>query len=357
MERRRFEKAENPSLEQGGDLAEVVQQKISGVLLDKRIDGLTWERIETDLILHQAAGFVVDQKRWYWRATGLLEKQPELAFDLVPKFLQANAYTRAFILDLLCGAGTSQAQAAMRQALQSPQALAEPAAYAMYIQRFSFVHPPDQDSIAFVRAAYDGAAALANSSVREAIVFTLGSMAGNARKKPSAAAEGLHAFLQRGPKTTEQAPLRAAFVAALGNAEFTEDADLIRGYAADPSPQVRAHAVWALRSMSREAHVGTALSLAGDSSLLARSVALRALASRPLFESDLEKLDQITASSPPMEETYSSLLDLVVAYQSRAARRLVERVAAAPDAEERTRARAKEILREIYSDPGPPAGP
>lgn len=345
VERRQFEQGQSPTLDQAGELARVAPQKIPEAYLEKRIDGLTWERIEKDLVLHEAAGFIVEQKHWYWRATGLLEKQPGLAFQLVPKFLKAGGHTRGLILDLLCGSGTSQAQAAMRQILAAPEASSDLAAFSMYVQRFSFVRAPDRDSLAFVRAAYDGAAAQQSSSVRESILFTLGSMAGNARYENPSAADEIHAFLRKGLKEADRAPMRAAFLAGLGNAEYVEDADLVRPYADDPSPAVRSHALWALRTMPKEAQVQTALSLAGDSAVGVRLLAMRMLGGRTLVESDLERLEQVVAASSPMAESYASLLDMLASYRGAAALRLIQRISSAPQAEERTRARAKEILR------------
>jgi hypothetical protein len=348
-----------PALEGSAELSQLPPPRLTRDLLRQRVDGLTWERVEKDLRLHDAAGFVVQQHRWFWRATGLLELEPALSVKLLAEFRRplVSKKTRAFILDLLSGVGHREAQVALRAALGSAEAQGDAPAFAELLQRFAFVQRPEPESIAFVQALLEADVARTAPPVRRAILFTLGSLAGNARREHPGAADALHGWLRASLRGAMIGSDREALLAALGNAGFVEDAPLVSAYAQDPDPHVRLQVSWSMRSMPREPAVETLLSLLTDREMMLQVEALRQLALRPLFEVDLVRLEEVVARRHFSPEAYVYLLDLLAGYRGGAVARILEQVGRDDAVEERVRVRSRKMLETMKEDLGRDAPP
>ena len=198
--------------------------------------------------------------------------------------------TRAAVLELLAGAGTPEAQAAMRRCLSSHLARRSSVVFADLVQRLGRIAAPEPATLRYLETVY-GEARTESEGVRAACAYALGASAGNARQAGEeagavAATEPLrHDLLEA--RTTGW---RRVLVLALGNAGLTVDLAAIVGAAADSEPTVRAAAAVALRCLDARGARGQLLTMLADVDPRVAEGALAALAMHALDEGELERL-------------------------------------------------------------------
>ncbi|HEY4119679.1 MAG TPA: HEAT repeat domain-containing protein [Byssovorax sp.] len=263
--------------------------------LEQRVAGLTKAELVRTIAV-SGDGDPPDKKRFLWRATGLLRLDPSACRELVRTFGLGTAREKRLTLDVLAGAGTDAAQAAMREILASPDAKTDgPAAYAALVQRFGLVQHPDDASIRFVTAAYQGAD---GDDARRASAYALGSMAGNLTSGGDAdGARAAVAPLVADLGATDDTGERAHLLTAIGNGAVGDNLPLVTGYAGDADDAVRGAVASALYKPDSSDARAALVTLVGDPSASVEQLALAALDHKPLADADLEALDAVVEQS------------------------------------------------------------
>lgn len=215
---------------------------------------------------------------------------------------------RLFVLDLLAGAGSIDAQVVMRRLLSLSVARRNCRVFASFVQRLALVDMPDGPTLRFLMSVFSESRSLP-LDVRAACAYALGAAAGHAlaagdRDSAIAATEPLRACLTASSDAAE----RASLLTALGNAGLPQDGVLVLRFVKDADPTVRSAAALALRKIvspyAREAlHV-----LAGDPNAKVAASALVALSEHPLSDDDVERLALLLLSSRLVPELDARVL-------------------------------------------------
>jgi hypothetical protein len=281
-------------------------------LLDQQIAGLTLPDLLANLQLAKD-GEVDGKSRFVWRSTGLLQRDPE-ACDAVGKLARAKATTsaqRALALDLLAGAGTPRAQAAMRDALASAEVRSDKD-YSRLVQRLSFVQHPDRASGDFIETAYRDATARGDTDARYGTAYSLGAIAGHLAKDGDAQGSNVYADeLKRDLGRAHDANERAQLLRALGGAGRPDDLPTILAMSADPDPSVRRSAANALSADDTAEGLGALLRLVADPAPSVQQAALRTLGGRSLTVPTLEALATIVERGALHTTSYGDLIALL----------------------------------------------
>jgi len=217
--------------------------------------GLTAEALVAGLDAFAARGAGPDHRAFLWRAVARLQLDAALCAALAERFEAETTGTaeRALIADLLAAAGTEAAQAALRAALTSDAATADPDAAPALWQRLSLVRHPEAATLAL---AARGLTDAAGDSVRHhTAAYTLGAVAG-ARLRDTG-----------GPGPD------AAALAAVETLRSALDAAA--------TPEDRKHAARALQNARQPADLDRFVALASDQDAGVRLAAVDALAQRP----------------------------------------------------------------------------
>ena len=285
-----------------------ISDSASTRLLEQRAAGMTGEMLVGDLRQMANGGLLPEHNRWLWRATGLLKLHPELARELLPLLLSpaTNATGRALVLDLLAGAGTSEAQAVMREALDRP-ALTQDKAYPLLLQRFSLVAEPDAQSAAFLARVSEQSR---DVHVQRAGAMSLGSVIGKLQDQPAVARSHL-ARLTAEASGAQDPATKATLLRAVGNAGMPESEPMLRGLATEPSPEVRAAVASALRRQPSEAATRTLVTLVQDAHPGVAETAMTSLGERVLPADALGALTAAALAGKTPEGSERALVTLL----------------------------------------------
>ena len=262
--------------------------------LAQRVDGLTAEELLQTLRTSGNTGRVPDHNRWLWRATGLLKQQPELAKELATLFAapETTGRGRALVMDLLAAAGTPQAQAVMREALDSRVARKD-GQFPLLMQRLSLVETPEPESATWLAREREAATRRGEDHVRRASAMSLGAAAGGLWRTGHEREAREHAdALRRTLESARDAEERAVLVRALGNAALPEQAPLLRELSRDAQAPVREAVATALRRQEGPEATAVLLGLVQDPVVEVQRGALAALVDRPLTPDELGALLQ-----------------------------------------------------------------
>jgi HEAT repeat protein len=278
-------------------------------LLEQRIGDLTMERLVEDLFIHGPAPDFPDAGPWMWRATGLLLLHPERCRDLIEVFESPGMTqrARARVLDLLAATGSPEAQAVVRELLESPAAKGSER-YELLLQRLSLVEQPTPETVDWLRAKVeekDGAFTLAAA-------HALGAAIGKRSRAPGGEVDERAAGLLRdGLAAARSVQDRTDWLGALGNAGLAEDVPLVSRFAADGDPAVRAAAASALRKSQTPAAEGVLLGLAADPDAVVQDRALHTLASYSLGPTGLDALREQVSAGRLVPRSYAMLATLL----------------------------------------------
>ncbi|WP_437973275.1 HEAT repeat domain-containing protein [Sorangium sp. So ce295] len=317
-------------------------------LLAQRVDGLTRERLLSDLAQFGNGGVMPAHTRWLWRATGLLEREPTIARDLAKLALEPGATDKArvLIMDLLASAGHEEAQAAMRAVLASP-ALARSPLRAPLVQRVSFLEAPTSETADAVWDAFQDGQRQGYADLAYASAHALAAASGAASANGDAAtANALVARLGREIASAETPEARAALLGSLTNARSPEVLAIAEPYTASEDAALREASAEALRRVDTPEAKDLLITLARDTAVEVQSTALAALRDRTLTATDWRDL-----AAAMSEGRFGSALDgtLLTLATSQAqalpeALELVAQLAARPGTSAAIRARARAIL-------------
>jgi HEAT repeat protein len=252
-----------------------------------RIAGLTMERLVQDLFIHGPSEHFPEPGQWMWRATGLLLQHPERCRELVAVFRSPGMTERARgrVLDLLAGTGSPEAQAVLRELVETPESRGAKL-YPLFVQRLSLVEVPTDETIEYLRAKVgrgDGENTLAAA-------HSLGEAIGKRSRLGGEVDGGAAALLRAGLAGARSAQERRDWLGALGNAGLERDTALIASHASDGDPAVRAEVAASLRKIRTPDARRVLLGLAADDDPRVQGRALQALARHEIGATELEAL-------------------------------------------------------------------
>ncbi|PTL83944.1 HEAT repeat domain-containing protein [Vitiosangium sp. GDMCC 1.1324] len=263
-------------------------------LLEQRAEGLTMEKLTAELLAYGNGGEMPDHSHWLWRATGRLALEPERCRELVAVFENPSftAQGRALVLDLLVGAGHAQAQAVLRELLETREARADSGAYELFLQRLGLVQAPEKDTLAWLARSHQEAESSQQPHLRNASAYALGAAVGRLGAEDAEAGtynriliEGLGAARTPGDRET--------YLRALGNAGRTENVATVLSYAGDPDASVRAAVAAALRKADTPESTAALLELAGASEPSVQAEALTSLRGHVLNADAMARLRDV----------------------------------------------------------------
>jgi hypothetical protein len=225
------------------------------------------------------------------RAAGYMRAYPDSCDRLVETFPGSPPAARELIVDLLSSSGDTKAQAAMRTVLALPSAHVDAELYQHMVQRFSFVTRPAAESIAFVREGWERAKRTNDAGLRDASVYTLGSLAYHANVASDERTAGtIVESILRDLARTRDADEQHGLVAALGNSGMDVALEPILARAASKEVPLRAQAAIALRKFDRPAVRARLVELACDDDLQVAQNALRSLDTQTVGDAELGAL-------------------------------------------------------------------
>ena len=227
------------------------------------------------------------------RAAALLLAMPEIGDDLAKLFAGGaiGDHGRELVIDLLASAGDAKAQAVMRDLLRSPAAQRNRELYERLVQRFALVTAPVAESIAFVREEWHRARRKGERRVRQATVYTLGSMAGHAHamRNDDLAMPVLGELLAALGSTKDDDEERG-LVAALGNSGMQDGLGPILARAGSTDVRTRTQVATSLRKFDAPPVRAQLINLLGDEDPQVALAAARSLDVQRLGRPELEHL-------------------------------------------------------------------
>jgi hypothetical protein len=229
----------------------------------------------------------------------------------------ASDELRGWVLDLLAGAGTFEAQVVIRRLLALGVARRNNRTFASYVQRLGFVECPDGPTLRFLMSVYAESKAEPHD-VRAACAYALGAAAGHAvtAGDPESAVRASD-VLRRDLLAAGTAVEKCAMLTALGNAGVLGDIAAILRFSQDPEALVRASAALALRKMTSPEATAQLLSLLTDPDPRVTQSALHALADHELDDEELGRLADMVLAGRTSVAIDSRVLRLIVAQKPR----------------------------------------
>ena len=229
----------------------------------------------------------------------------------------ASDELRGWVLDLLAGAGTFEAQVVVRRLLALGVARRNNRTFASYVQRLGFVECPDGPTLRFLMSVYAESKGEPHD-VRAACAYALGAAAGHAftAGDPEAAVRASD-VLRRDLLAAGSAVEKCALLIAIGNAGVLGDIGVLTRFTQDPEAPVRASAALGLRKMTSPEATAQLLSLLTDCDSRVTQSALHALADHTLDDEELDRLADMVLAGRTSIANDSRILRLIVAQKPR----------------------------------------
>jgi len=289
-----------------------VSAELEQRLLQQRAEGMTMELLVADLLGHAKGGLMPDMNRWLWRATGLLKLEPERCGELAAVFTrpELDSQARAVVLDLLAGAGHAQAQAVLRDLLETPAAQADQANYALFLQRLGMVDAPTPETMEYLARKHATARAGQQEPLRNASAYALGATVGRLPVEDARAGTYNRLLLEElGAASTSSE--RVTYLRSLGNAGRPENESAILSHVADADPRVRAAVAAALRTGDSPDSTQALLQLVRATERPVQAEALTALSDRYLDAAALASLRDVVVAGSLRQGTETLLVSLL----------------------------------------------
>lgn len=282
-------------------------------LLHSQADGMS---VDEALQVLAAAGdpdAIADLGRFARRAVAALKLEPERAAELGRVFRQKDARPamRELMLDLLVGAGHAQAQATLRELIQSPEAREHEAAHALMVQRAGFLENPEPETGRMLAALHAQARTSGNAGGERATSYALGALVSHLPPGAPEATEYL-GLLEDSLARAESAEERLHSLRALGNTGTERVLELTSPHLRAEEADVRAAAAEALRRAPQEVATRMLMdALEGERERAVQSALLDALDARTLGLPELERLRAWVVAGRLASGAESTLLNVL----------------------------------------------
>ncbi len=311
--------------------------------LRARAAGLTADEVVATLRQFGKIGEVPDHNRFLWRAVAVLRLEPALCDRLAELFDDdvVGFKGRELIADLLVGADTPAAQAALRAALDRLDAHPDDR-NPFLVQRLGLVRHPDEATLDFIARRF----ARGDDLDSLAAGGSLGAAAGwiAAAGDPERAAAIAAPIVER-LAHAEAPQTRALLLRALGNTRMERYAPLLVAEAGAEDVQVRHAVAIALRHMDTPQARRALLTLATDPQPLVQRVAIRSLRVGTLDDAAAQALAQAVAAGKIHPSAFHDLLNAATPVARRpAVRALLRAMLARPIDDRDVRHRLRALL-------------
>jgi hypothetical protein len=300
---------------QRGDLDEVSGEEHLALERQRGLDeqlSRDWNlgTIEVELLL-DGQGKHLDPK-FVAQAAAFTRLHPEACDHLVAWFEdpQLSDLGRQLTLDVLSATGSTEAQGAMRRAVQSRAVTLSPSLRGALVQRFVFVAHPDPESARFVADVYDKARAAGQTEVSFPAAAALGAIIDH-MEGSDALAQELDARLRRDLDQRRSADESVALLRALGNARMDDDLPAILPFSSDAQSRVREQVARSLRSFDDPTAGRVLLGLSGDAIPAVERAALGALRVQTLADDDWQALANTVEQGRTSPYSDGALVDLL----------------------------------------------
>lgn len=318
-------------------------------LLADRVAGLTREQLLSDLAVYANSGTMPDHNRWLWRATGLLELDPELAEVLIEPFMGAGSRGRALILDLLVNADTDEAEATLRALLVSDELSADPRHVALR-QRLGFVRDPSPETVQFAFDQLSVFEADDHSDVALITAYSAGAVAG---RGDSALSDAIHADLIGRLGGADDPETVTHLLRAIANVGDPNDTEMFAGLATHADPSVRMAVADAVGQTRTDRGRELLRELVADSSTPVQMQSLLSLREYEPNGGDFAALDAVVSTGGLHATNERLVLQLAVRFGDRepeASRRLVASLVSAGIEDSRLLALANRFMARTASE-------
>ncbi|MEQ8278755.1 MAG: hypothetical protein RMA76_29655 [Deltaproteobacteria bacterium] len=299
-----------PSAARLGPLRSLVDHPVSvhaeARAQDARIAGLTADALWSALDRTGASGEFADHARMLVRATALLRKQPALVDQVGARFREpaTSDAERTLLLDLLVGAGTPAAQAALTELLDEPLVRTHPERH-LWDQRVSLIGAPTPATVTYASAAFARRSGVDGTTA----AYVLGAVASHLPDRRAAAAPIVERL-----KAAREPFERAHLISALGNAGGDAFVGSIAAYADAGEPEVRLAVAKALRKTDVEDARATLVRLSADRSAVVQRRALLSLSRMStLSPAELDALGAAVRTAAVAQTSLGALVNLLAA--------------------------------------------
>lgn len=270
-----------------------VSERTEAQHLAQRIGDMTAEKMFADLGRFGAGGHMPDHNAWCWKVTGLLRRDPALAAALGERFWarELGSPGRGLIVDLLAGAGTSEAQVVLRAILARKEEL-EPKEWRRHLQALGQLTRPTAETLEFVVQSYqrgEGTDRWASALAVGAVVNHRLESADDPQAKEAADR------LLRDLESSQDNEVRSRLLGALGNAGVPAHLPRLLALRSDPSPNVRARMAYALRKQDAPEARAALAEMVGDPN---SGVAIQAI----------NTLDRLTIGDPEISAVHAQMM-------------------------------------------------
>lgn len=291
-----------------------VTEDASKALLLEQAQGMTAEELADTLVEYAGAGRVPNHNRFLRRAAGYLALHPQACAELAELFQldDGNTASRGLIADLLVMTGHTEAQRALRDALASGAAAADPGRHLLF-QRLGLVRRPDAATVEMIEEATRGE----SGRLRTAATYSLGAVASSlAATGDMEEAERLNRTLVDRLAASRDTKDVEHLLASVGNVGLEDNVAVVADYAKAEEPAVRVRAARALRLTQTPRSEEALFDLVQDVDGSVRAAAIRTLAEYQLSEQTMGRITDVVKQGQGMDEaTMTSLFGVLRTHQ------------------------------------------
>ncbi|NVJ23443.1 MULTISPECIES: HEAT repeat domain-containing protein [Myxococcus] len=282
-------------------------------LLRSQADGMTIDRVLQVLSTATSPEAIAGLDGFVRRAIAALKLEPERTRELSGAFLRKGASPglRELTMDILAGAGHAEAQATMRELLQSPVAREHEAAFGFMVQRAGFLKEPEPETGRMLTAMHAQARAANDVGTERASLYALGGVVSHLPEGDPEVATYMRP-LEDALRDARDDEERLHALRALGNTGQESVLDQAGPHLRADSAEVRAAAAGSLRKAPQEVATRMLLdSLGFEKERVVQAALLDALDARTLDAADLERLRAWVVSGQLASGAESTLLNVI----------------------------------------------
>lgn len=317
-----------------------VSERAEAQHLAQRIQDMTPEKMAADLAAHGPTGEMPDHNAWAWKVTGLLRRDPGLIATLTREFERPDyqASGRAFVVDLLAGTGTAEAQEALLGLLRA-RGRGSDAEWRQNLQALGRISTPTRATLDYAVEQYRSGLGID----RWAAALAVGAVVHNMTSDPAAQAAG--DLLWRDFAAASDRDARVKLLGAIGNAGLESHVGPLLALGADPDTEVRRHVAYAMRRHDTPEARALLVTLGADPKSTVAISALKTLGRLTVTDAELEGLRAHVAANRIPSDAFPTLVSALTTQRRHPmVQEMLRSVMAHPNTPPRLAARCRGLL-------------
>ncbi|MCP3099983.1 HEAT repeat domain-containing protein [Myxococcus sp. K15C18031901] len=282
-------------------------------LLRSQAEGMTVDEVLRQLASVNEPEALGDLPRFMRRAVAAFKLEPGRTRELAVAFQRQGAAPglRELMMDVLTWTGHAQAQATMRELLQTPRAREHMPSFGLMVQRAGLLQEPEPETARMLLEMNAQARAASDVGSERASAYALGGIVSHLPPNAPEVATYMRP-LETALRDAASDEVRAHALVALGNTGREEMLDQAAPHLRSESTEVRAAAAEALRRAPQEVATRMLLdALDFERSREVQNALLDALDARVLDAADLERLRGWVVSGRLVAGAESNLLNVI----------------------------------------------